>query len=254
MEKLKSLIESDAGNLNEWQVRIIEYQSAIKHKSQEIEKLKVQADTYKNKISAFQLDLEKKTAQLEQKKLQYSLIQKSQKENQSERDTQLKKELKEGEILKNLKRELEAVVQNKKNLQQEFQEKEAVYSAMENIVSNFQKKIKSDEVLCAKLEKDIHSLSDSINKFVQKERQDYSKKITAQEKEQEKISSLIAQSENCYSKFKEESSALQLNNTREEEKYNKFLESREKLKAGIDHTHLSLVSLQKRFKNLLLSN
>ena len=248
VEKLKSLIESDAENLSEWQVRIVECQSAIKHKSQEIEKIKIQADTYKNKISSFQLDLEKKTAQLEQKKLQYSLIQKSQKEGQSERDAHLKKELKEEEVLKNLKKEMKTAIQNIKNLQQEFQEKEIVYSELENIVSNFQKKIKSDKMLCAELEEEVCSLSDNINKLVQKERQTYSKKIITQETEQEKINFLIAQSEDRYSKFKEESSALQLSNTREEEKYNKFLESREKLKAGIDHAQLSSVSLQKDLK------
>jgi len=248
VEKLKSLIESDAGNLNEWQVRLVEYQSAIKYKSQEIEKLKSRVGLYENKISALQEDLAKKITRLEEKKLQYSLIQKYQKENQSERDVQFKKELQEEEVLKNLKKKLETVIQGTKNLQKEFQEKEVIYNLLENTMSNFQKKIKSDELLCKKLEKEVCSLIHSINALIQKERQAYFKKITAQQKEHEKISVLIDQSESLYSKFKEELSMLQLNNSKEEEKYNKFLESREKLKADINHTQLSLGSLQKDLK------
>ncbi|MDE0151062.1 MAG: AAA family ATPase [Bdellovibrionales bacterium] len=248
VEKLKSLIKSDADHLNEWQVRIVEYQSAIKHKSQEIEKLKSQADTYKNKISSLQIDFEKKTAQLEEKKLQYSLIQKAQKEGQSERDVQLRNKLKEEENLKNLKKELEMIVQNTKNLQKEYDERETVYTTLENMVSGFQKKVQSDKTLYEKLEKEVNSLKDSISEFIQRERQAYSEKIKTQEREQEKIKLLILESETCYVKFKEDFSALQISNTQEEEKYNKFLEAREKLKAGVDHIQLSLVSLQKDLK------
>ncbi len=249
VEKLKSLIESDSEKLNEWTVSVLEYQSASKHKSQEIERLKNQADKYKHKISTIQIDLEKKKAQLEQNKLQYSLIQKLQTENQSERDAQLKKELKEEEVLKNLKKDLETSYQNIQNLQKEFQEREAVYNTLENKVLNLQKKIKADEMLCLKLEKDIDLLEKNVSVFIQEERKGYSKKIEAQKTEQEKINSLTTESEDRCLNLKKEREKLQLNHSKGEEKYQKCLESREKLKAFIDHAQLSLVSLQKDLKS-----
>ena len=246
-EKLKSLVELDLEKLNEWQMNIVEYQSASRHQLKEIEKSKSRAKICENKISALQMDLEKKTAQLEQKKLQYSLIQKSQTESQAARDVQLKKELKEEEFLKNLKKEMEKVCQNTKALQQEFQEKNTRYHVLEKSVLTLWKKVKEDKRFTA-LEQETNSLKENINQWLQKERQAYSKKITAYEKEQENIHSLTMQSESRYLLLKQERTTLQLKNAEEEEKYKKFLESKEKLKTSIDHIQLSLVSLQKDLK------
>ena len=247
VEKLKSLLESDLEKLNEWQISIVEYQSSCKHQSQEMEKLRGQAEMYKNKISTLQMDLEKKTAQWEEKKLQYSLIQKSKTESQFIREGQLKKELKAEESLKSLKKEMEKTVHNAKKLQQEFQEKEADCRLLESSVSRLWEKINKDPRLI-ELKEEITALKEHTLKWVQKERQIYSEKITAQKKEQENISSLAMRSERIYLKLKEEGFELQLNKDKEEEKYKKTLESREKLKASKDHTQLSLISLQKDLK------
>ena len=248
VEKLKSLLESDIETLNEWQISVVEYQSSCKHKSQEVEKLKNQAEVYKNKISALQIDLEKKTAQWEEKKLQYSLIQKSQTESQSVRESQLKEELKAEESLKSLKKEMERTVQNTKKLQKEFQEKETDYRLMEKSVLSLWEKISKDPGLI-KLQEEVKVLKEHILKWIQKERRIYSEKITTQKKEQEHINVLTVQAERLCLKLKEEGSKLQLNKDKEDEKYKKILESREKLKAGKDHTQLSLISLQKDLKS-----
>lgn len=248
VEKFKSLIESGSAQLNEWKVNVLEYQSASKHKSQEIEKLKNQSEKYKNKIVSLQADLEKKKIQLEQKHLQYSLMDKLQTENQSERDALLKKEMKEEEVLKNLKKNINQFSQNLQILQDEFRKKEAIYKLLEEKAFSLQVKIKSDNTFYVKLGKEIDSIVDDIRGFVQRERESCFEKIKSQQREQDAVILLIKESESCYLKLKKEREELQLKQGQKEEEHKKLLESREKLKAGIDHAQLSLISLQKDLK------
>ena len=60
------------------------------------------------------------------------------------RESQLKKELKAEESLKSLKREMERTVQNTKNLQQEFQEKETDCRLLEKSVLSLWEKVRKD--------------------------------------------------------------------------------------------------------------
>ena len=247
--QLKSLIQSDSEKFNEWKANVLEQKASIKRQSQEIEKLNIQSDKYRNKMTALQTDIEKKKAQLEQNKLQHSLIQKLQAENQAQREDHLKKELKEEELLKSLQRDLECSVRDMQNLQKELKEREAVCHLLESKSLNLQKKIKADKELYSKLGQDIDSLNSHIRLFVQNEKKNVVQKIEMQKKEQKRVRSLTEKSQDRCLNLKKKREALQLNDSREEEQYKKCLENREKLKAFIEHAQLSLVSLQKDLKS-----